>query len=59
MAEDRGDAQDKAENLREQAARCRRLASLTTDRPIARSLLDLAQEFERQASELERGKRSI
>src|SRR4051812_7652435 len=41
------------ENLREQATRCPRLAKFTTDREIARKLLELAMDFERQALELE------
>jgi len=33
-----------------QAQRCRRLAALTTD-PLSQDLLNLAEEYERQASE--------
>jgi hypothetical protein len=58
MAENPDDAQ-KAENLRVQAARCRRLARQTTDREIARRLVELAQESERRAVELEIGKHCI
>jgi hypothetical protein len=43
--------------LREQAKRCRRLADATTDAGVARRLLDLAREFEEQASKLEDEKR--
>jgi hypothetical protein len=57
MIEDRDDEQDKAESLCEQAMRCRRLARATTDREVARKLLELAQEFEQRA--LEAGKRCI
>jgi hypothetical protein len=42
---------DVIENLQEQAARCRRLASQTTDREIARKLIELAQAFERRGSD--------
>jgi hypothetical protein len=59
MAENPDDAQDKTKTFREQAARCRRLASQTTDREIAQRLMELAQEFEQLASELETGKRCI
>jgi hypothetical protein len=59
MAENPNDARDKAENLRAQAVRCRRLARQTTDREIARKLMELAQEFEQRASEVEAGKRCI
>jgi hypothetical protein len=52
-----GTRDDKAESLRAQAARCRRLASHTTDREIARKLLELADEFDQRAAELETGKR--
>jgi hypothetical protein len=58
MAENPDDAQ-KAENLRVQASRCRRLARQTTDREIARRLVELAVEFEQRAVELEIGKRCI
>jgi hypothetical protein len=53
MAENPDDVREKAENLRAQASRCRRLARQTTDRDIARRLLELAQEFELRALELE------
>ncbi len=53
MAEHPDDTRAKIEKLREQAARCRRLAGHTTDREVARKLLELAQDFERQATELE------
>ena len=38
--------------LREEAARCRRLASTTTSRDTAVVLRELAEECERQANEL-------
>jgi hypothetical protein len=57
MTENPDEARDKAENLREQAMRCRRLAGQTTDREIARKLLELAEEFEQCASKLEDRKR--
>lgn len=44
-----------AQTYRDQAARCRRLARQTTDRQIAERLLELAQEFERQAELIEKG----
>jgi hypothetical protein len=59
MAENPDDAREKAENLRAQAVRCRRLTRATTDREIARKLVELAQEFEQRALELEAGKRCI
>jgi hypothetical protein len=55
MTENPDDAH--AKKLWEQAARCRRLASQTTDREIARRLLELAREFEQRATELEDRKR--
>jgi hypothetical protein len=36
--------------LREQAARCRRLARAITDPTVSHKLLDLAAEFEEQAA---------
>jgi len=39
--------------LREQAERCRRLAQATTDREIAERLLELAREFDAEATALE------
>jgi hypothetical protein len=59
MAESPDDAREKAEDLRVQATRCRRLARQTTDREIARKLVELAQEFEQRALELETGKRCM
>jgi len=59
MAEIPEDVQAKVESLQEQAARCRRLARHTTDREVARKLLDLAEEFEQQAAELGARKRCI
>lgn len=53
MTDDDGDTHAKVENLREQAVRCRRLAGLTTNLEIARKLLELAQDCERRAFELE------
>ena len=47
--------QDRPENLRDQAARCRRLARLTVNVEIARQLVELAEEFEQRALELEAG----
>jgi hypothetical protein len=59
MAENPDDERDKAENLRVQASRCRRLAGQTTDREIARLLVELAAEFEQRAVELETRNRCI
>jgi hypothetical protein len=59
MAENPDDVQAKVESLRSQAARARRLARQTTDREIARKLVELAQEFEQRALELEAGKHCI
>jgi len=42
-----------AQQLREQAARCRRLAGAVTDRVVSGRLLDLAVEFEEQADMIE------
>jgi hypothetical protein len=42
-----------AEMLRAQAERCRRLARGTLDYAVIRRLLDLAEEFENRAAELE------
>ena len=39
-----------AQMLREQAARCRRLARAVTDPTVSHKLLDLAAEFEDQAA---------
>jgi hypothetical protein len=39
--------------LREQAAKCRRLASMRRNRPPSPYLLSLAEHFERQAASLE------
>jgi hypothetical protein len=39
--------------LREQAERCRRLANATTDADASRRLLELAREFEEQATKAE------
>jgi hypothetical protein len=47
------DIRGQVRSLREQAARCRRLADTTTDDDVARRLLQLASEFEQQASKLE------
>jgi hypothetical protein len=44
---------DTAEMLRAQGERCRRLASGILDYEVARRLLDLAEEFEDRAAELE------
>lgn len=40
-----------ARSLREQAARCRRLARQINDRQAVRALLDLADELEQQAEQ--------
>jgi hypothetical protein len=40
----------RAEELREQAERCRRLADATTNRAVAESLIRLTEEFEARAS---------
>jgi hypothetical protein len=47
------DIRGQTRSLREQAKRCRRLADATTDADVARRLLELAREFEEQASKLE------
>ena len=39
--------------LREQAARCRRLAAGITAKDVAETLLRLAQDYERQADEID------
>ena len=57
MAETPDGTRDKAEALREQALRCRRLARHTTDREVARKLLEIAEEFDQRAAEWETGKR--
>ena len=44
-----------AKTYREKAARCRRLGRQTTDREVARRLIELAEEFERQAAAAEQG----
>ncbi len=59
MTKNSDDARDKAETLRVQASRCRRLARQTTDREIARKLVELGEEFEQRALELEAKKRCI
>lgn len=41
-----------SEYLQEQAARCRRLSAHILDREVQRRLLDLAEEYEREAAEL-------
>jgi hypothetical protein len=43
-----------AKTYRDNAARCRRLAQQTTDRDIARRLLELAEEFEQHAEAAEK-----
>jgi hypothetical protein len=45
-----GMTKTRAEMLREQAQRCRRLASQTTDREISQRLHDLAQKFDEEAT---------
>lgn len=42
-----------AESPREQALRCRRLASVTLDQRVARTLFDLAAEYEQKAKAIE------
>jgi hypothetical protein len=42
-----------AKTYRDNAARCRRLAQLTTDRQIAERLLELAAEFDEHADRAE------
>jgi hypothetical protein len=59
MTKNSDDARDKAENLRVQASRCRRLARQTIDREIAHKLVELGEEFEQRALELEARKRCI
>jgi hypothetical protein len=44
-----------ADELREHAARCGRLANSATDRNVARVLMDLAEEYLAKAERLERG----
>ena len=39
------------QDLRKQAERCRRFAESTTDRVLARQLLDLAEEYETEAEQ--------
>src|SRR5437764_14811137 len=48
-----GDASKSSQMLRDQAARCRRLARATTDATVSQRLLELAAEFEKQANALE------
>jgi hypothetical protein len=43
-----------AKTYRDNAARCRRLAQQTTDREIARRLLELAGEFDEHAEQAEK-----
>jgi len=43
-----------AKTYRDNAARCRRLAQQTTDREIARRLLELADEFDEHAEQAEK-----
>jgi len=43
-----------AKTYRDNAARCRRLAQQTTDREIARRLLELAEEFDEHAEQAEK-----
>jgi len=42
--------EERAERLRAQADRCRRLARLTTDREVSQQLLELAAEFDVKAA---------
>ena len=48
------DPKELARGYREKAARCRRLARQTTDKTVAKNLLELAREFDEQAAELEK-----
>jgi hypothetical protein len=48
------DPRELARGCRDKAARCRRLAWQTTDRQIAERLVELAREFDEQASEIEK-----
>jgi hypothetical protein len=48
MTKNPHEGRDRAEDLRVQGARCRRPAKATTDREIARKLLELAREFEQR-----------
>ena len=41
---------NRAEELREQAERCRRLANATINREVAEKLIRLAEEYEARAS---------
>ena len=43
-----------ADELREHAERCRRLAKTATDRNVARVLMDMAEEYLARAERLER-----
>jgi hypothetical protein len=43
-----------ADELREHAERCRRLANSATDRNVARVLMDMAEEYLARAERLER-----
>jgi len=47
------DGCETAHRLREQAARCRRLAAAVTDDVVTRRLLELAVEFDEQADKVE------
>ena len=40
--------------LKEQAARCRRLAAMVTTRDVVETLLEMAAEYERRAAALEK-----
>jgi hypothetical protein len=48
------DPKELARGYREKSARCRRLARQTTDKTVAKNLLELAREFDEQAAELEK-----
>jgi hypothetical protein len=43
--------------LRDQAARCRRLAGMVTTRDVVDTLLDMAREYDARAEALEREER--
>ena len=53
------EGRETAQILREQAARCRRLARAMTDREVSRRLLELAKEFEERAAAVEAASRCL
>jgi len=52
------DGHQTAQVLREQAARCRRLANAICDTEVERRLLELASEFDARAVSEEKGERT-